>query len=167
MPSTGRLCALSKSHFFCVFFSLFTLCFWGCFCPLFEVEVVERDGAAVAVLLGQYDPFGDLRGGVERNLYRLKELPEVALLGNKEIGSAAFRRIRAAFRRIHAVLLSTRVVLLGIYGGQLGDGEGGVVAEVVAGDGAYDELKELLHLRRGGSTAQLPLIGGRSQVLPA
>lgn len=128
---------------------------------------MERDGAAVAVLLGQYDPFGDLRGGVERNLYRLKELPEVALLGNKEIGSAAFRRIRAAFRRIHAVLLSTRVVLLGIYGGQLGDGEGGVVAEVVAGDGAYDELKELLHLRRGGSTAQLPLIGGRSQVLPA
>lgn len=142
---------------------------------------MERDGAAVAVLLGQYDPFGDLRGGVERNLYRLKELPEVALFGNKEIGSAAFRRIRVAFRRLCvafrrsgivllrtcAVLLRSRIALLGVGGGQLGDGEGGVVAEVVAGDGAYDELKELLHLRRGGGTAQLPLIGGWSQVLPA
>lgn len=135
---------------------------------------MERDGAAVAVLLGQYDPFGDLRGGVERNLYRLKELPEVALLGNKEIGSAAFRRLCIAFRRSGivllrtcAVLLRSRIALLGVGGGQLGDREGGVVAEVVAGDGADDELKELLHLRRGGSTAQLPLIGGRSQVLPA
>lgn len=128
---------------------------------------MERDGAAVAVLLGQYDPFGDLRGGVERNLYRLKELPEVALLGNKEIGSAAFRRIRAAFRRLCIAFRRSGIVLLRICGGQLGDREGGVVAEVVAGDGADDELKELLHLRRGGGTAQLPLIGGRSQVLPA
>lgn len=56
---------------------------------LFDLDIVEGDGTAVAVLLGQYDTLGYLCGGVERNLDRLKELPQVALLGDKEIGGAA------------------------------------------------------------------------------